>query len=209
MVDEKNRYFERFLVLIKTTTDDDEKQIEIEREKISEQKKHHLSSENEDNFDDYLADLANEAYEMKQMMHRSFVVSVFLFMESRISSLCDHVFKETRQKLNYRDLPGAGVIRSVRYLEKILDITFIPDLRLREEFEVARIIRNSIVHNGGVVDKDDKTKIEKYMKQYPNRLDFYDYTISIKYDYLRALFILNSNICDEVSKNWKEFFGDS
>lgn len=140
-------------------------------------------------------------------MYRSFVMSIFIFMESQISDLCNHVFKRTNQNFNYKDLSGTGVSRSVKYLDKALRIKFLSDINLEIEFNIARIIRNSIAHSQGLIlEKDQKTQIQLYIDKNSNMLSFDEGRVIIKYDYLKKLMALNEKICKEISNNWKQKF---
>lgn len=207
MIDENTRYFENYLALIKNTVDEDEKRIE-DYVKRSEIRKDNISAEEQERLIDDISNEYFEADEMGQLMYRSFVMSIFIFMEAQISALSSHIYKEQKQKFRPNDLRGAGVTRSINYVETVLGIQFPSDSELRYEFEIAKTIRNSIAHSDGLgfMNEGEKTKVERYIRENPDKLSLDNSGLSIKYDYAKKLIYLNEAICKEISKYWKELW---
>lgn len=137
-------------------------------------------------------------------MYRSFVISVFVFMESQITSLCNHIEDYSSQVFSHKDLAGNGIGRSIKYLEKVLGKNFPNSLYLKPRFEIAQKIRNALVHNYGVIKDNDISQIKAFIKQNPDILELSkDGEVYVTYKYAEAMLYLNKDICKEVSKNWK------
>lgn len=194
-IDDKNEYFEKYLHLIKNTLDKEWKDLEIKAKKYKNAKPIQTEYGSYDP-NDFFADMAYEIEEMEQLMYRSYIIGVFVFMESQISNLCELIGK--KETFSYKDLKGNGISRSIKYLEAVLKIKFPLEKDTRNEFEIARIIRNALVHREGEIEDIDKQKITKYITDNPKILFLKEKTLSVTYEYAKSLINLNENICKNV-----------
>ena len=104
-----------------------------------------------------ISNIKFEKDETEQLMIRSFVVSIFGFLENEVNFLCDEIKKEKKINLSFRDMKGSGIDRSLLYLKKVAEVEFPTDPRLKEKFVNYRTLRNIIVHSNGF-PSDEKTK---------------------------------------------------
>lgn len=206
MIDDRNRYFERYLYLIKNTVDEDEKTLSKKANELKDTES--VFHEDYGRFDpkDELSDMAYEMSEMEQLMYRSFVVEVFIFMESQITYVCESVKKIQSQKFSYRDLNRSGVGRSIDYIEKVLDIKFPINDNTRQTFKTAWVIRNALVHREGEIKDEEIPIIKKYMAQNAESLKLDNKKIVITYNYAKSLIALNEKVCKELQEQNKVKF---
>lgn len=195
--------FKKYLDFIKYTIKWNEKQTK--KEEIKAKKAVVEKKEVSDNLDDYLACLSEDHEQLEQRMYQSFIINTFTFIEVRIIELCKYIEKEKVQLFSYTDLSGMGGIgKAVKYLKKVLTLDKFPtNQKLHDEFEVARLIRNAIVHKEGKIKEDEIKKINKIYSEdilYINQSK--EIVISSKYG--KLLINLNQNICDEISQYFKQ-----
>lgn len=202
MVERETQYFIQYLTLVKSHVDEEEKKLETFQKKIEaeKEKEHYLDAV------DHLHDLAYESWEFEELMYKSFVVSVFIFLEDLTVQLCRYKQRETNQSFSYKDIKGGGVGRSITYLQKLLGEHPIADLATREQFDVARKIRNALVHADGILSKEDVPSVLVYIKKNPEILGVHEQTrrVSITYAYAESLLGLATKVTTELRKHWKE-----
>ncbi|MDP2655887.1 MAG: hypothetical protein Q8P17_05280 [bacterium] len=202
LVDEKKRYFDRYLTLIRETAKAETESLNAKAEEVRKIVKEKGLDPYEG--EEHLADLAYEVGEMAQLMQRSFVLSIFVSMEDIITRLCRHIQKESKQSFSVTDLSGSGIGRSIKYLEKILGKPFPSNAEMKTRFEVAWKVRNALAHAGGVVDSGNRTMIETFISKNPTLLSI-DKTsgeVEVSEEYAVSMVTLNEEICNEVSKHW-------
>jgi hypothetical protein len=206
VVDNNSQYFTEYLQLISSTIDTKTKNLDSHEKKIRKEIEGKPAHYKED-ADDYLADLSYKIDELEQMLYRSFVISIFIFMEDLLSQLCMHLKKQEKQKFAHTDLKGNGVDRSIKYLEKVLGTKFPKESEIKEKFDVAWVIRNALVHADGQIKKQNIPLIKAFIKKNPEflSLDFIG-KISITYKYAQSMIDLNTKFAKEISDNWLEEF---
>lgn len=206
VIDDKKRYFEKYLDLILDTTKTENDTLTAKTEEVRRIVKE--KGLDPDEGEEHLAELAYEVGEMEQLMYRSFVLSVFISMEDLITRLCNHVQRESKQSFSVRDLGGSGISRSIRYLETVLEKSFPADAGLCSRFEVAWKVRNALAHAGGDIEGGNKIIVETFISENPGLLRVNSISsnrgeIWVSAEYAASMVVLNEEICDEVSKNWK------
>lgn len=155
--------------------------------------------------DEYLGDLGYEHYQTEQILYKGFFVSVFMFMESKLIELCDHLQKEHNQIFSVHDLGRGSVKNAIKYIKKVLNIDFPKNNVVATDFETAMYLRNKIVHTDGKIsDVSEQREFEKKYKDYKEKIALRNGEIEFKEAYLKDLIALNEKICDEISDNWLE-----
>lgn len=202
IIDDKTRFFSGYLELIKKSIDEEEAKLEARDKEIKSGKVKPHRDEDGYEWDpgDDLADKAWEASEMEQLMYRSFVVSVFMFMESQIADVCDAIYKSREQKFSYKDLKGNGIERQISYLEKVLGATFLNDEDIKLKFKTAQIVRNALAHNDGKIHDDNVQRISEFIKKYPDSIELENNLLHFEHKYAESLIELNQQICSEIEK---------
>jgi hypothetical protein len=200
LIDDRNSYFEKVLSVIKKTIKEQEEKYKIEenRYKVAE-----LNEEDVSEWEDYLGEVSYEQSITQQLLYKSFMVSVFMFMEGKVLELCEHLRKEYKQNFSVYDLKGFGVTASINYIKKVINIDFPKDGKTKNEFAKAKNLRNILVHNDGVLnDIEKQNKFKKRFKNYKGKVYLWNNEVCLEDAYLEDLMLLNEKICKEVSGCW-------
>lgn len=202
IAERERQYFKQYLELIKFRVDDEKKKLDAFHEEVQKEK----GNAQYDDMAEYLHNLAYEKWEFEQLMYKSFVVSVFIFIEDLATQLCIHLQRETKQSFSYKELAGNGVGRSINYLKKLLKEHPISDPKTLERFIVAQKVRNSLVHADGILKKEDLPAVVAFVKKYPEILEVDDQTrrVNLSYAYTESMLELLSKFTSELRKHWKE-----
>ena len=191
-------YFENYLSLIKTTVENDSNKLKEKEQKIKDGGEKPFTSEDGQHWDPY-DDLIDEVFHMEnmeQLMYRTYMIGILVFIEDQINNVCISIERADKLMFSYKDLKGTGVGRAIKYLETVTKKDFLTDTETRKHFEIARIVRNSLVHQDGKIDKNNRKKIETYITEYPDILFLTEatYIIKIKCNYLKTLIDLSKKI---------------
>ncbi|MCX6753512.1 MAG: hypothetical protein NTV03_00410 [Candidatus Nomurabacteria bacterium] len=205
----ETEYFENYLNLIKTTIENDSKKIEERFQAIKDSGEEPFTTDEGYEYNPY-GELEDEMFSlqgMEQLMYKTYLIGILVFIEDQINNVCTSIEREDKLIFSYKDLKGSGVSRSIKYLETVIRKDFLADLETRKHFEIAREIRNSLVHQDGRIDKDYIKKIEAYITEYPNMLSIeYTYKIQITYNYAKSLINLSKKINSELGIYDKSFW---
>ena len=196
----KIEYFQDYLKMIRVSIKNDLQKLEEENQRLIDEGAKQI--ENEYGYFDPFEDLANQAYQIKeleQLMLSTFVIGVFIFLEDQFNTVCKLIERESKIHFSYKDLKGNGVSRSITYLEKVLDRKFPTDLGVKEDFRVAQIIRNSFVHNDALIEKNYRSQIIKYVDCHSNILSLNQVNkIEVTCEYGNFLIDLISKVSSEL-----------
>jgi hypothetical protein len=196
---EEISYFKDYLNLIQETTKNNIESIK-KREAGMKAQSHKVRSDGLSYWDpfDQLGDEAFRINEIKQLMLNTLVVGIFMFIEYKINYICTHLGKEREIIFSYKDIRG----NSVKYLEKVLDSAFPTDPNIKKNFEVARAIRNGLVHSNSVINKNKVPIINEYIKNNSDLLSIDKQNkIELTEGYTEYLIKLAEEICDDLAKN--------
>lgn len=200
LIEADSKYFTKVLDLILKIQSEQSAELEKKFQKFSLEN----PADNDSGYGwgDYLSDLNYDNERTEQILYKSFIVSIVMFMESRLLQLCEHLKKEFGHKFSVYDLKHTGITRSIYYL-KVLGINFPKNSATNQDFSLAFRIRNSLVHaDGKIGGLEELNKIlgnNKKAKQYISML----YSeLQFTPAYLKSLIDLNEKICDEISENW-------
>ncbi len=112
-------------------------------------------------------------------MYQSFVISIFSFTEAKI--------------INIQKRPNE----------------FLANTELQNEFDVAKGIRNILLHEEGKISraernqkkKKEKTKVKDFIEKHQDFLEINESgEVVIKFEYIKSLIILTQNVCTEILK---------
>lgn len=201
IVTEETGYFKNYLKLIKDSVRKEVEEIEARNEQMKADKVQSYTDE-EGYFWDPYESLADDMYrveEMEQLMLRTFVIGVFVFLEHQINYVCSRMQSKKAEIFSYKDIQGNGVTRSIKYLKKLSGIEFPKESGVAGEFEVARIIRNSLVHSGGLINKEDIPKLELYIEKNSELISINQHRkVLLSCEYAEALIVLSTKISTEL-----------
>lgn len=190
-------YFKKYLKLIKSTIDAEKgaenRDLESFEWAILEENNERITKE----YNKYFRDIASEIRKTEQLMYQSFVVAVFIFIESQIVSYCDQARTNSAQIFSHKDLKGTGYGRAIGYLEKILGVSFPKNPATKSRLEAAHRVRNCLVHNSGYIIETDAPIIKAFIKEHPGILEISTKNeIIITHEYAVEMISLNNSICD-------------
>src|SRR3989344_6242408 len=190
-------YLKEYLNLILTKASLHEEELKKFQQHIYEE---YLKGGNDPEFfeTDEDEDLAVEQMESRQVMYRSFIVSVFMFMEHLTNNVCDALKVKTGQVFSYKDLSNSGIGRSTKYLKKVLGEHPIKNQTVQEDFAIAQIVRNAIVHSEGILYKEDVERIEKLIKVKKTFLQLILDEVDITHEYAESVLELSKKYSEEM-----------
>jgi len=201
LIDDKNTYFNRYLELIKLTIDQQTSEYNTEEERVKKIDPQLIKDEPY-SINDYLGDLSYEHDQLNDLLLKSFVVSVLIFIEGQTALLCNHLHKLHKEKFSYKDLKGTGITRCINYLKRVTSIEFPHDKNLSLDLDIARIIRNAIVHSDGKIFDNDLSKLKEYATDNSSVIINNDCSVTITSDYCNKLIKLNKKMMVEISNLW-------
>ncbi|MEK7647376.1 MAG: hypothetical protein AAB378_03370 [Patescibacteria group bacterium] len=131
-----------------------------------------LDAKEQDFYEGSLADLNYIRLEMRQMLYRIFIVSVFILIEKRLSDFCNVLQKNKKQIFSYKDLGRSNIKAMTTYIQKLTGENLLVELKIAEQLSIFTAVRNLIVHKNGYVDEDTKNKLKKYSEESPHCFKF-------------------------------------
>lgn len=121
---------------VRTPDFDDSLQLEIELE-------YERLEENEWNLDN----LFNIHF--PNLQRRSALITLFSIFECELNEYCNFLQETLSLNLGYQDINGRGIDRSIKYIEKVIEVDISSLQPIRDEIKTIQFIRNFIVHQGG------------------------------------------------------------
>lgn len=135
---------------------------------------------------------SEQLYNIEKVFLRTFrysiVVSLYSFLESTMSSLCDALRREKRIDLEICDLRDQGINRNRLFLEKVCKIDFPGATNEWQEIKKFSRVRNCIVHAEGNIHRaKDKSKIKHIIERNSKHLSLEnDEYIVVSHEYIEA-----------------------
>lgn len=196
----RTQYFEKYLNFIESYGDKQIKFLEKQYKKINAGK----SAVREEYIDYMLDNLNEQAYEdheTRQLMYKSFTVSIFIFIEQNLNDFCNHLKSHHGQNFSYQDMTGDGIGKTLRYIKIVLKSDFPLDKKTKFSLNAVRAIRNIIVHNDSVPTPDELKHIKKILVEYPKLLSDNAREIILSREYSHSLITLNATLEQQLSES--------
>lgn len=119
------------------------------------------------------------------IQRRAALITLFSFFENELDKLCN-LFKEIEKySLSLNDIHGNGIERSTLFLKKVVGLQLDKN-KLWDEIKLIQKIRNTIVHNNGVLKDEDSNSnsiINNYFKKEADYI-YYHFQIIIREGFL-------------------------
>lgn len=117
-----------------------------------------------------LTNSVQELEDFANILFKSFIVSVYSYLESSLLERCRGVEQKHNYRLSVKDLSGQGIQQAMSYLLKVHQLGY--SLGTSKEWgqiQNLRILRNCIAHNGGRLDlgTDQIQKVRNYVSAEP------------------------------------------
>lgn len=194
-------HFRDYLSLIKKSIATGIKAIEKKDRELKEKGAKEIFHEDYGYYNpfDELADELHTLERTEQLMLRAFIVSVFIFWENQINRVSRIVGEKEKTPFKINDLTGNGVSRSIKYLEKISGKEIFSNVKDKDYFEVAKRIRNAVVHSDCVVNENDMDRIEKYISKNDFELNLSQlHVVIISVSYAESMIDFTMKLSDEL-----------
>ena len=113
--------------------------------------------------ENYSWDLHLNQYKYPILHRESLIITIFNFLERQLNSLCSIFYESVDSDLQLKEIYGQGVERALLYLTKVAKIDFSSFGSELPVIKGVNLVRNSIVHNGGHLPVDPKSKVNKFL----------------------------------------------
>ena len=134
----------------KIKNDDLQKELDEILEKYPEE--HH-----QDIIGSHAWDLHLNQYKYPRFHRESILITLYNFLESQLNQLCKIISESIESDIKLKDLYGQGIERAFLFLSKMGgEVPYIKSVNL---------LRNQIVHNGGVLPENPDHKLNRYISQ--------------------------------------------
>jgi hypothetical protein len=100
----------------------------------------------------YLGEQLAEVEDYTAVTHRyALLQSIWGFFEERLNALCHEIHRDTKFPFKVDELLGAGVVRAVKYIQKVGEIEIKKDSQQWQYIVSINKLRNIITHSDGRV----------------------------------------------------------
>ena len=160
------------------------------QEELSEILKKYPEKSHNDIVESYSWDLHLNQYKYPNLHRESLIITIFNFLEHQLNCLCQIFYESIDSNLKLQDMNGRGIERAFLFLKKVVNIDFTHFGTELPVIKGVNLVRNIIVHNGGILSDDTNSKVNKFIasSEYLSgavgrdiniRFEFIDYFINI------------------------------
>lgn len=138
-------------------------QGELLHEELKGLLKKYPEADQEDIVSSYGWDLHLNRYKYPSIHRSSLVISLYTFLDSQLSGLCETLIESMETSLRLQDFCGRGVEQELLFLSKVarFDLSRLTCLPLVKQ---ANRLRNILVHAGGVLPTDPNDKLNTFVR---------------------------------------------
>lgn len=108
-------------------------------------------------FDAFVGDEAENFQLYNDLLLESFLIWLYSYLEKSLNDLCERFSKLNKLELRLCDISGKGINRAKIFMKKVCKFN-LPEESLWESLVRLSEIRNTIVHNGGIVKNEELRK---------------------------------------------------
>jgi len=133
------------------------------QDELSEILEKYPETNHEEIVDSYSWDLHLNQQKYPSLHRESLIITIFNFLEHELNSLCEKLYESTDSSLKLRDINGKGVERAQLFLTKVAKIDFSAFGSELSVIKGVNLVRNLIVHNGGLLSGNSDAKVNKFV----------------------------------------------
>lgn len=133
------------------------------QEELNEILKKHPEKSHEDVIDSYAWDLHLNQSKYPDLHRESLLITIFNFLEHQLNSLCKILYQSIGSDLKLNEVYGQGVERALLFLTKVAKLNFSSFGSELPQIKGVNLVRNAIVHNGGLLPEDPASKLNKFI----------------------------------------------
>lgn len=106
----------------------------------------------------------HETQEKYPSIHRkSLLITIYSFFENELNDLCGMLSESVSSNVKLADLQGNGIERALLYLSKVAMFDLSKMGKTLPYIKNINIIRNAVVHNGGILPSDPQHKVNVFI----------------------------------------------
>lgn len=180
-----------------------------------EQLQHIPMIEHDDNHDSlqYEWYALNKSKENRNLFFKSFIITLFTFLESSLMDCCRNIELEKKYRLTVKDLAGKGIVQSMNYLVKVHKIEYFLETSTEwSQLQDIQRLRNCLVHNSGKLDEtaEQSQQLKKYIHRNTNlRIDESNGTIIVSKEYCEKSLLIVERYLYAIDKKLDELRNQS
>lgn len=133
------------------------------QKELSEILEKYPEKNHEDIIDSYAWDLHLNQSKYPDLHRESLLITIFNFLEHQLNSLCRILYESTDSNLKLNEVYGQGVERAFLFLTKVAKINLSSFGSELPEIKGVNLVRNAIVHSGGLLPEDPASKINRFI----------------------------------------------
>lgn len=135
------------------------------QEEVSELLKKYPEKSHDDIVDSYSWELHLNQFKYPSLHRESLIITIFNFIEHQLNSLCHIYYESIDSDLKLADMNGRGVERALLFLKKVVKIDFSSFGAEISIIKGVNHVRNTIVHNGGILPNEADAKVNKFVSK--------------------------------------------
>jgi hypothetical protein len=146
--------------------------------------------------------------EFPNIMRTSLFLSCYAFLENHLLTMCKEIQRKKKLELAVDDLNHKGIVKAQVYLKKVVGLNF-PDQSPEWNYiKKCNKIRNCIVHNGSLIDSNDKSLRNTIKSIHGIRIDnfFLEEKIRLEKDFCFDFIKNMRTFLDHISKEYYHIF---
>ena len=136
--------------------------------KIDEILQRYPKSKHPEIVEQYGIDLYQNQTNFPSIHRESLFLVIYNFYETSLNDICSAVSASIDSRLSLSDINGKGVERAKRFLSKVAEIDFSGMGREGSYLGNMNQLRNQLVHCGGTLPTDPKSKLNKFVAENAN-----------------------------------------
>lgn len=110
-------------------------------------------------------ELHQNQYKFPKMHRESLIITIYNFLESELNQLCEIIAESIDSKIRLKNLHGKGINRALLYLSKVAEFEMSKMGSEISYIKKVNLLRNQIVHSGGVLPEDTDHKLNIFVTQ--------------------------------------------
>jgi len=152
--------------------------------------------------DRYYDDICDQLYEddvVRQMLYRSFVVSLCTYIEHNLIELCKKLKIDNNEKFSLQDLGKGSIEKCIQYIKISSSKTFLFNNNLSALVK----LRNVLVHDNGHVRSEN---IDNFLKQFSGsifKIELDKNDVIFNEESLTLYLNFTKTIIEEISQFWE------
>jgi hypothetical protein len=138
--------------------------------------------------------------DLQQILIRSFILSIFSFVEENLRGLCSRVQKNKNQKFSVKDLRGTGIVSCITYLDRVLDQQF---MEHDKDLRVCSNLRNKLAHGAIQLNLSEQEKLLQRLNEASFPVKFKGRQIHFDKGDLHIFISFAEKVLEAINQQWE------